>query len=194
MAIHKRKRIAVPTQSSVPNTVVNPGVAAREPKTGELSATSVTLRGVVLRKLSYAELQPSAPSFADPGAADANGVDIAINGRLTILPDTTTGRPIVELQCAATVRPAPTAKPVEIDLTMAALFSANQDVTTRQLLGYVSQNGGRLMFPYIREMVSSVSGRGIFGPIFMDPVVLGALLPEGELDRIHHAWSNPGQS
>jgi preprotein translocase subunit SecB len=49
-------------------------------------------------------------------------------------------------------------------------------MANRALVEMISGSGGRLLYSYLRELVSSVSSRGVYGPVFLDPVSVGPIL------------------
>lgn len=152
---------------------------------GEMRMTPIRLHAVALRKLAYEEATPVQSAARAPNAAPERvSAEVKLEGTINLRTEQTSGTPLVELLLSASVRPDPSVRPVAIDVTLAALFSAGVDVSMRQLLQFVNEGGVRLLFPYLREVISAVSARGIYGPIFLDPVVIGPLRPDAELDRM----------
>jgi len=150
-----------------------------------MSVSPVQLQAVALRELSYTEIaNPSQPPTAPgPGKTDIS-VEIGLQGTINIQSDSATGAPLIELLLSATVNPDALLRPITVKVVVGGLFSASPPIGLRELLGYVNEGGARLLFPYLREMVSAVTGRGVYGPIFLQPVILGPLRPNDELDGL----------
>jgi preprotein translocase subunit SecB len=162
-----------------------PAVADAGLPVGEMRMTPIRLQAVALRKLSYEETTPVQGAARELNTSPERlSAEVKLEGTINLRMEQTSGTRIVELLLSASVRPDPSVRPVAIDVTLAALFSAGVAVSTRQLLQFVNDGGVRLLFPYLREIISAVSARGIYGPIFLDPVVIGPLRPDAELDRL----------
>ena len=49
-----------------------------------------------------------------------------------------------------------------------------------ELEAYLKSNGWALLFPFVREALANLTGRGRFGPIWMNPVNVLALVSVGD--------------
>lgn len=58
---------------------------------------------------------------------------------------------------------------------MLGLLVREKDAPNLALGEYVSKGGAALMFPFLREAVANITGRGRFGPIWLKPVNMLAL-------------------
>ncbi|MDP3940571.1 MAG: protein-export chaperone SecB [Deltaproteobacteria bacterium] len=62
----------------------------------------------------------------------------------------------------------------EFDVTMTALLEREQTAPNMPLDNYVSLAGWTLVFPFIREAIANITGRGRFGPVWLSPFNLKA--------------------
>jgi hypothetical protein len=128
----------------------------------------VTLDGVVLRSLTYSELTSeelqTAPLATDP-----------TDFRATILPRS---RDLIEFELCATVKPQSKNLAFNLVLLIGARFKRQGETSGREFVRFVAQRGGGMILPYVRELVSNITGRGIYRTYYIDPVVLEAKLAE----------------
>jgi preprotein translocase subunit SecB len=148
----------------------------------------VQLRAVNLRAVEYQETGAQYDQHLMGSAGAPSIADAQIEGKMNVLLEQTTNRPVVELLCALTITPPPNEKPIRIKVVFSAILAPSPELDLRSLLSYAGSQGARLLFPYMREMVASLTMRGIFGPILLAPVILGSLVPESELDRMTAEW------
>jgi preprotein translocase subunit SecB len=55
---------------------------------------------------------------------------------------------------------------------MAGLVSADESSPNLEVRDYLAQQASAMMFPFLREAVASITGRGRFGPIVINPINL----------------------
>lgn len=58
------------------------------------------------------------------------------------------------------------------DVTMTALLSIDAAHPNMQLPEYFATSGAALLYPFMRETVASITGRGRFGPLWLRPLNL----------------------
>lgn len=151
---------------------------------GGLRESGVRLGGVALRSLTYQELSLEG---APPNAgAPRMGLNLELGGDVSvrIQEDGTQG---IELTLAVLVRPDPTVKPIELRATMSAVFYGDQPLEL--IARFVNTTGSRLLFPYIRELVSAATARGIYGPVFIDPILIGPLATDDQVTEMLVAFA-----
>lgn len=64
-----------------------------------------------------------------------------------------------------------------VDVTVVGLIRVVEGAANMPLEQYAAVHGGALLFPFIRELVANLTGRGRFGPVWLQPVNLAASLP-----------------
>jgi preprotein translocase subunit SecB len=76
----------------------------------------------------------------------------------------------------ATVTPT-TARPEKVDVVAVGRFAVVGDTPPPLAVPrFVLHGAPMLLFPYIREIVSNLTGKGLLGPLFMDPMNLPAIM------------------
>ena len=83
------------------------------------------------------------------------------------------------------VKTKPEEKPLyNLDLSLMALLEVDKDQRNLSLKDYVRGAGPVMLFPFLREAVAGLTGRGRFGPIWVGPfnmtTALGSDSPTGE--------------
>jgi len=68
----------------------------------------------------------------------------------------------------------------EFDISMVALVTVDGDAPNMPLEQYVATLGSALLYPFMRQLVADLTGRGRFGPVWLNPINLTAA-PPGEL-------------
>jgi preprotein translocase subunit SecB len=180
----KRRAVSGKDHGSAP-----PASATASPTitVGHLGSIGVHMQAVALRELHYREVEalPKPPgTLTELGGARQQPVSLQLEGRLNLHRPADSSAPLVELLLTATVLPEPSLKPIEIVATLGALFKASDSVGSDALLRFVNEAGVRILFPYLRELISAASGRGIYGPLFLDPVLVGPLVSEHRLSQV----------
>lgn len=170
--LKRRLRKKMPTASDKPSASVP---SAQRVGLGPYSG--IQLQGVAMRHLLYEELRPHEAPVPDESTAPVNSqVSYAANIQLF---DNRMG----ELSITLTMEPDPARRPIRVRATMSALFGRGSDVSARQLAEFMNTSGAVILFPYLREVVSSVTGRGVYPPMHLNPIRLGPLLaPEALAD------------
>lgn len=46
------------------------------------------------------------------------------------------------------------------------------------VLEFAENSGIRIIFPYLREVISTASMKGLYGPIWLDPMAISVIRPE----------------
>ena len=156
-----------------------PASAAQTPGVIEMQSGSIALRGVALRQISYDELvSPAELGLSGPVPMDPS--QLGITGTLNLFQEHG-AEVLLEGTLVARVQGRDLYR---IRATVAGLFVAQESVSPRQLAQFAADTGLRLLFPYFREIVSSISGRGVFGQLLLDPVSIGPLLKPEQLNQL----------
>lgn len=61
------------------------------------------------------------------------------------------------------------------DMEMVGLIEADTDDPNLRLRDYLGVQGPVLLYPFLREAVANVTGRGRFGPVWLRPFNFGAI-------------------
>jgi preprotein translocase subunit SecB len=69
------------------------------------------------------------------------------------------------------------------EIAMAGLFTLSDDFPIEKASDMVHMNGGAILFGAMRELLSSISARGIHGPIMLPSVDARCFLPEPATER-----------
>lgn len=139
-----------------------------------MSTLGVRLRGVALRHLSYEETAPiPAPADTLPGETE-----LALDAEIALLDGNR-----AQLTYSLVVTPDPVRRPIKVTAKVSGLFEAAPGISVRELVAFANDAGGRILFPYAREVVSAVTGRGIFGPVFLDPMALQPVVTPQEVEQ-----------
>ena len=143
-------------------------------------ALGVQLQAVILRELAYRELAVR-PGTQIPAPAPGEQIpsQMAFTGQVGLAPEG-----VAQLTLRLELRPSRELRPIEIDVTLSAQFRRPPEASPRAFLEFLSKSGGVILYPYFREIVSSVSARGAFGAILLNPTFLGPLIPPAEIDRL----------
>jgi len=62
------------------------------------------------------------------------------------------------------------ARPEDVKLVACAIFSVVGDAQSVALSDFVRLHGPAILFPYVREAISSLTGRSFFGPMYVAPL------------------------
>ena len=93
-----------------------------------------------------------------------------MNGEISFFADD-----VAELMLEVKMSPDPGMKPIQLSLKMSALVRFTTPVTTQQMVAWLDGTGPLILFPYVRELVHNVTGRGAFGGIIMTPIPIDQL-------------------
>ena len=66
--------------------------------------------------------------------------------------------------------------------SFSAMFSRSKIIEARPFLQFINRQGAPLLFPYVREVVSSVSARSVYRPVNLAPLIIAPLIDEETLD------------
>ncbi len=139
-----------------------------------LSEGSVKLEDVFVRKLQYNELD--AKSF--PNAASSEN-DVRVQG--SIKPRY---QDFLEIELMVTVAPYRRDAAFELTVTMSANFRREGNVSVDRFAQFVAKRSGSMVMPYVRELVSSVTGRGIHQTYYMEPLILEPKVDDESLEHL----------
>jgi preprotein translocase subunit SecB len=146
----------------------NTSVPAVSAQTAVAKKLKVQLDRVALRRLAYAEL-PTSEKPTPLKQGERLDIGLKFDGKINIFPQG------VEVYVGITVHPDPKHKPVEIVAGLSAFFRRPDDVPDEELLDFAKGPALRIIFPYLREAVSNVSQRGMYGPVWLDPLNVSIL-------------------
>jgi preprotein translocase subunit SecB len=161
-------------------------VSDREPETA-VSELGVRLNTVALRSLAYREVGPQ-PRLRPDQQPQRINLDLELTGELRLHNQPDGRPPAVELSLKAVARPDVAIKPIEVEVQLSAVFTRVDPTSFDDLLRFTNAAGARLLFPYLREIVSSVTSRGLYGPVLIDPVTVESLMPDEKLHEIAADW------
>ena len=70
-----------------------------------------------------------------------------------------------------------------VSIEMTALVEQIEGEENFDVEPYLQSNGWALLFPFLRESLANITSRGRFGPIYLNPVNVLALVAEGSAAR-----------
>lgn len=85
---------------------------------------------------------------------------------------------IVEVTCAPTKR-----APEEVNVRLAGVFEADEGVRSIGFPEFLRHNGPAILFPYAREVVSTMTGRGPHGAFHILPVNVMVLAEQFDISK-----------
>ena len=150
---------------------------------GNVQHTQVHIDAIALRSLKYEELPTSEPLSVTGTQSQRLSLSLSMAGEIKVAGQAV-GGPRVELVLRTQIVPDKTVRPVNIEVELSALFSADEGVAFESLLKFVNSVGVRIMFPYLREVVTTITARGIYGPIFLDPSNVGAMMTDEKIQEV----------
>jgi preprotein translocase subunit SecB len=153
--VKKRKR-----RSPEPEPAASPSLL--------VSPIPFSLDRIALRSLSYTEVTTEQPVVPLPLGERMN-VGLHVEMGVQILADG------FELYLVVHATPDPRHLPFTIKAGISAFFTPRAEVEQQDILDFVSGAGVRILFPYVREVISTTSARGVFGPLWLDPLAIGAV-------------------
>lgn len=151
-----------PRKSSRAAKAADVSDVARDATSKQLPPAAATLSALALRSLEYRELA-SPHGFKKSVDGTPGDVDVDISGEISFFPNQ-----LAELGIACKFNPSP--QPIEIKLAMSALFRFSEGMTQEQVVVWLNATGLLILYPYVREVVSSVSLRGAFGTVLLAPI------------------------
>ncbi len=129
----------------------------------DLSKLPVRLDRIALRAATYEEKEISSPPLPVAlGQSVAMAVDV--QGGVG------TRGEFLELQLRLTIEPDSRYIPVKVAVTYSAFFVRPPTMADDTAVDFLHGAGVRILFPYIRETVSNLTSRGVFGPVWLDPM------------------------
>lgn len=93
-------------------------------------------------------------------------------------------RSIATLTLAVSVKDAAPDPLAEVTLKVTGIFKYEEGVSRREVGSYLSRMGGGILFPYVREVVHSVSARTLYQPMLLQPTVVSPLFSEEQIASI----------
>ena len=112
--------------------------------------------------LGHANSEEFPTSTGDPRAAVAWDWHLVDESRFTV---------------ALTLSIEPTReRPETVRVMMLGLFTRVGEVPSVEVLKFVQTHAPAIMMPYVREAVSSLTGRGYYGPVNLPPINVAALM------------------
>jgi preprotein translocase subunit SecB len=137
----------------------------------------VRITTISLRELQYREVQVdrSKLRLTDPRMS----VDLDMQGQIRFI-----DAHHAELRIRAAVKPDAFVTPIEVFVAMSAVFERQPTIGPRAFAQFVNDAGPRILFPYIREAISTITNRGVFGALHLDPVAISPMLSAEQLSQI----------
>jgi len=140
--------------------------AAKHPSPG---GAPIQLVNVSLREFSYRELE--VPGLKNVGEiVEAGGLrEQAINvacGVDVAQPD------LVQLTISATMTPIGKIKPFELMVKVGGMFRRAPGVTNRRAVELLNEFGVRLLLPFVREALMTLTSKTVFGMILIQPMII----------------------
>ncbi len=75
----------------------------------------------------------------------------------------------------------------QFSVTMIAIIAQDRDGANMTLQEYVESSAVALLVPFLREAVANLTGRGRFGPVWLHPLNVRALLGSPAIAELAHA-------
>lgn len=137
----------------------------------------VRISSIALRELTYRELEFEAEKLrvTEPRM----NIGLQMQGQIRFL-----DAHHAELLLKISAKPDPVIKPIELFVAMSGVFERMPPLGPRAFAAFVSSSGPRILFPYLREAISTISNRGLFGAVHLDPVSVNPLLTDEQLAKI----------
>jgi preprotein translocase subunit SecB len=170
-------------------TPANTEPALSEEQATEERTVGVRLLGVALRSVSYRELEGHAVDPQKAQSAPIFDIAFVLNANVSFPSPRR-----AQLTLSANVRPDPSVRPVEIDVSMSTALERDEGVSARDFLEFLSNTGGVILFPYIRHVVASLTVHGVYGHVLLNPMRVGPLLEHGAMERLAKQLSEAERS
>lgn len=137
---------------------------------------NIAIDRLVCRTASYREVEvQQRPTPPEQGAQLA--IELKFDVRVSLFDQA------AELYMGVEVRPDPSHVPIEIQVGYSLFFRRPPELTEDAIKRFASTSGLIIIYPYVRQMVSDLSARGLFGPVWLDPLGAQTLLRPSA----HHA-------
>lgn len=118
---------------------------------------------IALRSLEYKELTPNRPARILAPNQQVK-VALAVRAELRLAIEG------AEVSLEVVVNPDPEFIPTEVRASLSAYFSREATVSDEHLKQFAAGPALRILYPYIRELVSSITARGIYSQVWLDPM------------------------
>lgn len=142
--------------------------SAQLPPASSAPVAGVELKAIALRHLEYREI-PRSEVFATSQPHPKINIKIDANATINVYE----GK-LAEFIFDVTVAPDPAFRPVVIRAKIALVVYAPA-LNETDLQVWLQQVGGFIVYPYIREIVSDVTTRGVYGTLLLDPMPVSSL-------------------
>lgn len=149
-----------------------------------LLPTGLQIVAVSLRQLEYEEV-PRAGEEDTPEGQDF----YEINGAIDIRPPD-----LVQVAVKFKLKPNVKHRPIKLSCVMSATFRRGQDIDMDAMAEFIRVRSHLILFPYVRELVSSVTGRGVYGGLYLNPVVLPPMMEAEEMKEYMAGLSPSGDT
>lgn len=129
----------------------------------QIEALPLELDRIALRSFSYEEKEiTDPPEPLPPGQKIGMKIDFqgAVGARDNLL----------ELQLRLRVEPDARHMPFVITVVYSAYFIRDGATNDAAAHAFLHGPGVRILFPYIRETISTITSKGLFGVLFLDPM------------------------
>ncbi len=98
--------------------------------------------------------------------------DVSVEVQAGYSPDRKRGR------CRVRVHTDPTKKPIyDVDLVITALLAVDESQPNMSMEQYVTKYAPTMLYPFVRQAMADITGRGRFGSLWLSPVNLAAAVP-----------------
>jgi preprotein translocase subunit SecB len=67
---------------------------------------------------------------------------------------------------------------------LSAMFSRQAIIEARPFISFINRQGAPILYPYVREIITSVSARTIYGPIVLPPLIIAPLIDDETIDNL----------
>lgn len=139
----------------------------------EIKPLPLALDRIALRAATYEEKETTEPPLPlPPGHKMEMRVDFqgAVGSRESLL----------ELQLKLRVEPDAKYMPFVVSVVYSAYFVRDASMDDDAALAFLHSAGVRILFPYIRETISSLTSKGLFGVLFLDPMDIQMFQPPSQ--------------
>lgn len=143
------------------------------PEVQTILPSGIAITSIALRELHYEEVDPGKATLDAPAVGQTLfDIFTAVDVRP---PD------LVQISLKVNVRTNPKEKPIKLLVVVSGVFKRAPEVSDDQLAEFLRTRSQHILFPYVREAVSSTTGRGVTGALYINPVVLGPFMTLEEM-------------
>ena len=159
--------------------------AAQKPGHNEAKAATpaqpLQFLGTAIRELTYRELPvPSNMTVAELQTSGAlRDQSIVLQSQIGFAPPN-----LVEVSIHATMTPVGDVKAFDLSLKLSGLFAKTAEMSNREAAEALSEIAGRMLFPFIREALMTMTSKTILGLIPVQPIFLGPLFTDAQFAEI----------